>query len=110
MSAFHEPIPIDHKPLADDMRNLAPREYYMWEGEIYLKAYRVGSQAHLVCPFCCTKYRKDGVTPYTKAKPSVHYHGIYEFNSDGFASRSTHCQRLPGNKSGYTIFCDDANT
>jgi hypothetical protein len=102
-------IPIDHKPTAADMRKLAPRQYYTWDGHVYLKAYRVKYQAHFVCPFCYTKYRKDG-QPYANAKPTVHYHGICGFNKDGFGDRCTHCQRLPAHvgTSGYKIFCDDS--
>ncbi len=99
-------IPIAHKPTAEDMRRLASREYYVWDGKLYLRTYRVGTQVHFVCPFCVTRYRKNGA-PYANAKPCVHYHGAGGFDTDGFGDRSSHCTRLPDAFRGYNIFCDD---
>ena len=100
-------IPIDHKPSAEDMRRLASREYYVWDGQLYLRAYRVGLQVHFVCPFCVTRYKKNGM-PYATAKPCVHFHGAGAgINGAGFGHKSSHCQRLPGALGGYHIFCDD---
>ena len=99
-------IPIAHKPTAEDMRRLASCEYYVWDGKLYLRTYRAGLQVYFVCPFCVTRYRKNGA-PYANAKPCVHYHGAGGFDTDGFGNRSSHCNRLPDAFGGYHIFCDD---
>ena len=98
-------IPIDHKPTAEDMRRLAGRQYYVWDGELYLWSYRLGSQVCFVCPFCVTRYRKDGA-PYARAKPCLHQHGADGFDDDGFGHRSSHCTRLPDARSGYRLYCE----
>jgi hypothetical protein len=101
-------IPINHQPTKDDMRKLRQREYYAWDGVVHLNTYREGCQALFVCPFCYTKYRRDGM-PHGRAKPTIHRHGIDGGLMGTIASKCTHCSRLPPHLIGgyYYLFVDD---
>jgi hypothetical protein len=98
-------IPIDHKPTKDDIQKLRQREYYVWDGRVYLNTYREGCQALFVCPFCYTKYRRDGM-PHGRAKPTIHRHGNGGLIGT-ITSKSSHCTRLPTRIGEYYLFIND---
>lgn len=99
-------IPIDHEPTAGDMHRLQPRRYYVWDGVAYINTIRDRHVCRFVCPWCFTRYRKDG-KPCANAKPTVHIHGSY-VGSDGFGRKGSHCRDMPPHLKGdYIIYCKD---
>ena len=59
------------------------------------------------CPYCYTKYRKDGKTPYKTAKKSIHYHGSGYNTNNRNESRIAHCNKRIYNGE-FEIIIDDS--
>ena len=90
-------ILLDHKPTIIEMDSLQSPNYYNFNGTLYIHSYlegEISARTHKVmyqsvfeCPWCYTKYNKDG-QPSKTAKRTVHRHGA----TLGFDHKGSHCQ------------------
>lgn len=82
---------IDHEPTLNDMTNLLPGNYYIWEKNAYVNADEINSvHIRFTCPFCYTKYLKSG-KPSVTAKYKIHLHGSANNLENRFEDRIAHC-------------------
>jgi len=58
------------------------------------------------CPYCYTRYKKDGITPYINAKKRIHVHGSCDNLHNRKEHRSSHCDDRIYNGS-FEIIIDD---
>jgi hypothetical protein len=70
--------------------------------------YITKSQFSYTCPFCYTKYKKDG-NPYKNAKNKFHYHGSGGELHNRVEHRVPHCDtgRFPKQASEFRIHITD---
>lgn len=96
----------DERDLIDEMNTLNPGEFRITINNdvkyLHIVAEIVSvQQVKYTCPFCWSKYKKDG-TPYKNATQLSHCHGS-EFNvNNKVHPRSAHCDTR-----GSTIKCDE---
>lgn len=86
------PLAIDHEPTLNDLDRLEEGQYFLWDNQKWVKGIRRGSQIHFICPFCFTKYKKDGA-PYAKAKRKEHHSGGSTEQVGTVVQRASHCDR-----------------
>ena len=79
-------ILIDHKPSLEDMAKITPRQYYIFDKDLYVNATSVSKECGIVycCPFCSDKQ---------KMKYHGHGHGHVGDNikENRFEQRCMHC-------------------
>lgn len=101
-------------PSEDLIRSLEPGQFVVENNEVCVRVQKSGTQLHFTCPFCYTRYRKDGF-PYARAKNLEHHHGLppeYRENTPfDLGSRQAHCDSakpdlnvFPKGLSGFRLF------
>jgi hypothetical protein len=101
-------INIDHSPTLDDMTKLTSIQYYLWNNNVYVNAIAINKlQIRFVCPFCRTRYNKNG-EPSKRSKRVTHFHASCNNFHNRFEHRSPHCMDENINNRSFMIAVTDS--
>jgi hypothetical protein len=96
-------VEIAKKPTLEDMLKLNHGEYYLWNDIVYVNADTI-DKVHIkfTCPFCATRYLKNGSRSKT-SKSKIHLHGSSNEFHNRFEHRIPHCDDKSNNRLTFNI-------